>query len=96
MAPRAPKTKGDDDEPLKPKVEKAKVTKTKSEKTDKPDKSKKDVKEKEKEKGDKIKPVTGDEAMELIEEYLRTQNRPYSATEVSANLHGKVSPCILS
>lgn len=94
MAPRAPKTKGDDDEPLKPKVEKAKVTKTKSEKTDKPDKSKKDVKEKE--KGDKIKPVTGDEAMELIEEYLRTQNRPYSATEVSANLHGKVSPCILS
>jgi 26S proteasome regulatory subunit (ATPase 3-interacting protein) len=94
MAPRAPKTKGDDDEPLKPKAEKAKVTKTKSEKTDKPDKSKKDVKEKE--KGDKIKPVTGDEAMELIEEYLRTQNRPYSATEVSANLHGKVSPCILS
>jgi 26S proteasome regulatory subunit (ATPase 3-interacting protein) len=94
MAPRAPKTKGDDDEPLKPKAEKAKVTKTKSEKTDKPDKSKKDVKEKE--KGDKIKPFTGDEAMELIEEYLRTQNRPYSATEVSANLHGKVSPCILS
>jgi 26S proteasome regulatory subunit (ATPase 3-interacting protein) len=94
MAPRAPKIKADGDEPMMPKLEKAKVTKTKSEKADKADKSKKDAKEKE--KGDKIKPVTGDEAMELIEEYLRAQNRPYSATEVSANLHGKVSPHVLS
>lgn len=42
----------------------------------------------------KEKPVTGDEAIELIARYLKEQNRPYSATEVSANLHGKV--CLLS
>lgn len=44
-------------------------------------------------KGDgkeKVKPVNGEEAMELIRTYLKRENRPYSATEVSANLHGKV------
>jgi outer membrane biosynthesis protein TonB len=45
---------------------------------------------KEGEKKEKVKPVTGDEAVVLIVEYLRAQNRPFSATEVSANLHGKV------
>lgn len=38
----------------------------------------------------KSKPVSGDEAEKLILQYLKEQNRPYSATEVSANLHGKV------
>ena len=89
MAPRAPKLKVDDDDPLKPKTEKAKVGKTKSEKGEKTDNAKRDTKEKD--RGGKVKPATGDEAMELITDYLRAQNRPYSATEVSANLHGKVS-----
>ena len=35
--------------------------------------------------------MTGDEANALMVWYLKEQNRPYSATEVSANLHGKVS-----
>ena len=39
---------------------------------------------------EKVKPVNGEEAVELMAKYLRDQNRPYSATEVSANLHGKV------
>ncbi|KUJ14863.1 TBPIP-domain-containing protein [Mollisia scopiformis] len=46
---------------------------------------------KEKEKGEKVKPVTGEEAVQLILSYLTAQNRPYSATDVSANLHGKVT-----
>lgn len=96
MKSRAPKTKEDDNDSLKPKSEKTKVTKTKSdkteklEKTDKVEKARKDAKDKE--KGDKVKPVTGDEAIRLIADYLIAQNRPYSATEVSANLHGKVCP----
>jgi 26S proteasome regulatory subunit (ATPase 3-interacting protein) len=94
MVSRAPKPKVDDDNSLKPKTENAKVGKSKAEKLEKTEKSKRDVKDKE--KGDKIKPATGDEAMELIAEYLKAQNRPYSATEVSANLHGKVSPHVLS
>lgn len=82
----------------KPKTEKAdkadgegkteKVVKPKVEKADKKEKS--DGKTGEK-KGEKVKPVTGDEAVALIVEYLKAQNRPFSATEVSANLHGKVS-----
>jgi 26S proteasome regulatory subunit (ATPase 3-interacting protein) len=40
---------------------------------------------------EKVKPVTGEEAVQLILGYLKAQNRPYSATEISANLHGKVS-----
>lgn len=75
---------------MKPKTEKAKVSKAKTEKPEKPEKAK--VDKKEKEKGEKVKAVTGDEAMQLIAEYLKAQNRPYSATEVSANLHGKASP----
>jgi 26S proteasome regulatory subunit, ATPase 3, interacting protein len=49
---------------------------------------KKDVKEG---KGEKFKAVNGEEAIEIMGRYLREQNRPYSATEISANLHGKVS-----
>ena len=41
-------------------------------------------------KDGKVKPVTGEEACELIINYLKEQNRPYGATDVSANLHGKV------
>lgn len=89
MAPRVPKPKLAGDETLKPKTEKAKVSKVKAEKLEKTEKTK--VDKKEKEKGEKVKAVTGDEAVQLIAEYLKAQNRPYSATEVSANLHGKVS-----
>lgn len=39
---------------------------------------------------EKVKVVTGEEAMKVMEAYLKEQNRPYSATEVSVNLHGKV------
>ena len=81
----------------KEKVVKEKVAKEKKEKE-------KDVKEKggktgagvanggEKKEGgkEKVKAVSGEEAEKLIKEYLKIQNRPYSATEVSANLHGKV------
>jgi len=38
----------------------------------------------------KVKAVVGEEAEALIVEYLKVQNRPFSATEISANLHGKV------
>jgi hypothetical protein len=80
-AEKAPKTKAEKLE--KPKVEKAKTEK-------KPGKDDKGAKE------EKVKTVTGDEAVVLILEYLKAQNRPFSATEVSANLHGKVGlsiPC---
>ncbi|TVY32338.1 Homologous-pairing protein, partial [Lachnellula subtilissima] len=43
---------------------------------------------------EKVKAATGDEAEKLILAYLREQNRPYSATEVSANLHGKVTKTV--
>jgi 26S proteasome regulatory subunit (ATPase 3-interacting protein) len=46
--------------------------------------------EKGKDGKEKVKAVTGDEAVEVMKRYLKEQNRPYSATEVSANLHGKV------
>lgn len=52
---------------------------------------KKESVKKEKDGKEKVKAVTGEEAETLILRYLREQNRPYSATEVSANLHGKVS-----
>jgi hypothetical protein len=83
----------------KPKVKAEKIVKTKAEKVEKVEKKKGEKCENVgkaaggKEKGDgkeKVKPVTGDEAARLIVEYLRVQNRPFSATEVSANLHGKV------
>ncbi|KAF4629387.1 hypothetical protein G7Y89_g8758 [Cudoniella acicularis] len=38
--------------------------------------------------------VTGEEAEALIREYLKEQNRPYSATEVVANLRGRVTKTI--
>jgi 26S proteasome regulatory subunit, ATPase 3, interacting protein len=96
MPPRVTKSKADGVNPLKPKTEKSKVVKAKTEKSEKTEKLKFEKKEKEHEKGEKVKAATGDEAMGLILEYLNTQNRPYSATEVSANLHGKVSPFICS
>ncbi|KAH6677318.1 Tat binding protein 1-interacting protein-domain-containing protein [Halenospora varia] len=43
---------------------------------------------------DKVKKVTGEEAELLIREYLREQNRPYSSTEVVANLRGKVAKTV--
>ncbi|KAG4418154.1 hypothetical protein IFR04_008675 [Cadophora malorum] len=43
---------------------------------------------------EKVKPVAGEEAVELIGNYLKVQNRPYSATEVSLNLHGKVTKTV--
>lgn len=85
-----------------PKADKPeKVVKPKAEKVDKKEKSdgkggEKDKGGKEvKEKGERVKPVTGDEAVGLIVEYLKAMNRPFSATEVSANLHGKVRICFL-
>lgn len=88
------------------KAEKVKLEKVKTEKVEKVEKPKaekaeksvkktrekdgKDGKDGKGEKGEKVKPVTGDEAVELMTAYLRQQNRPYSATEISANLHGKV------
>ncbi|TAQ83119.1 hypothetical protein B7494_g8558 [Chlorociboria aeruginascens] len=84
------KVKVDKDE--KPKVDKAKPT-VKKEKVDKAEKksSKADAGDG---KAKKEKTVTGDEAIELILGYLKVQNRPYSATEVSANLHGKVTKTV--
>lgn len=96
MAPRVTKSKADGVDLLKPKTEKSKVVRAKTEKSDKTGKLKFEKKEKEPDKGERIKAVTGDEAMGLIVGYLNAQNRPYSATEVSANLHGKVSPSICS
>ena len=92
-----PKVKTDKTEKA-PKVTKPKVTKPKVEKVEKVEKAEKKEKsdgkggEKGGEKGtkEKVKPVTGDEAAALIVEYLKVTNRPFSATEVSANLHGKV------
>ncbi|QDS77885.1 hypothetical protein FKW77_000459 [Venturia effusa] len=37
------------------------------------------------------KPAKGDAAADMILHYLRKQNRPYSATDISANLHNKVT-----
>jgi 26S proteasome regulatory subunit, ATPase 3, interacting protein len=44
---------------------------------------------------EKVKAVNGEEAIEVMKKYLKEQNRPYSATEVSANLHGKVRLLLL-
>ncbi|OLL25354.1 Homologous-pairing protein 2 [Neolecta irregularis DAH-3] len=35
--------------------------------------------------------VKGDEAEKIVLEYLRKQNRPYSATDISCNLHNSVT-----
>ncbi len=79
----------------KPKTEKADKPKaTKKEKTDAGDGEKAEkprlVKKPEMGGKEKVKAVSGNEAVELMVEYLKGQNRPYSATDVSANLHGKV------
>ncbi|RPB17789.1 homologous-pairing protein-like protein 2 [Morchella conica CCBAS932] len=42
-------------------------------------------------KKEKKEHLAGDQANELIIDYLRQQNRPYSATDVSANLHNAVT-----
>ncbi|TVY33204.1 Homologous-pairing protein [Lachnellula occidentalis] len=86
------------------KIEKA-IKGEKKEGAEKPKKetAKKEVKDAKKDAGgigagaagkEKVKAVTGDEAENLIMAYLREQNRPYSATEVSANLHGKVTKTV--
>ena len=73
------------------KPEKAlKAVKPKAEKAEKRTADKGDGKVGDKAVKEKVKAVTGEEAEKLILEYLRAQNRPFSATEVSANLHGKV------
>ena len=90
----------------KVKSDKTKVAKPKKEKAEgeKPKAVKKVEVKKEKEKVDaekkdavkeKVKPVTGEEAQELILTYLKKENRPYGATDVSANLHGKVYSLLL-
>ncbi|KAF7854695.1 hypothetical protein EAF04_010264 [Stromatinia cepivora] len=40
---------------------------------------------------EKVKAVTGDEAQEVLMEYLIRENRPFSAGDVSGNLHGRVT-----
>ncbi|TGO44403.1 hypothetical protein BOTNAR_0829g00020 [Botryotinia narcissicola] len=40
---------------------------------------------------EKVKAVTGDEAQEILLEYLSRENRPFSAGDISGNLHGKVT-----
>lgn len=69
---------------------KEKVTKPKAEKSDGASKAVKKVEKGDAKEKPKVKAVTGEEAVALIVNYLKAQNRPYSATEVSANLHGKV------
>jgi hypothetical protein len=96
--PKAEKAKND-----KPKVEKPKAVKKEKVEKDGEAAGKKEVKaDGAKKEGDgkkvgekeKVKAVNGEEAIEIMARYLKEQNRPYSATEVSANLHGKV--CLLS
>jgi len=79
------------------KAEKPKAVKIKAGKADKGEKAEKsESKAKAEKKGEKsgekekVKTVTGDEAVSVMMEYLKSTNRPYSATEISANLHGKV------
>ena len=101
--PTVLKPKNEKAKVTKPKVEKPKVEKDKDKsKHEKPKAVKRDVKsdgkkdadvkggDKGKDGKEKVKAVTGDEAVEVMKRYLKEQNRPYSATEVSANLHGKV------
>ncbi|EQL28943.1 hypothetical protein BDFG_08364 [Blastomyces dermatitidis ATCC 26199] len=44
-----------------------------------------------KEKSDKESKEKGEDGATMILEYLRQQNRPYSAIDITANLHNKVS-----
>ncbi|KAG9233064.1 Tat binding protein 1-interacting protein-domain-containing protein [Amylocarpus encephaloides] len=43
---------------------------------------------------EKVEKFSGGEAERIILEYLKVQNRPYGATDVSANLHGKVTKTV--
>ncbi|ESZ93597.1 hypothetical protein SBOR_6026 [Sclerotinia borealis F-4128] len=89
--------------PVKPKAKKPKVER--AEKIDKvkappkakapakekaPPKDKEDKKEVKDAKG-KVKTVTGDEAQDVLLSYLSRENRPFSAGDISGNLHGKVT-----
>ncbi|PMD67101.1 TBPIP-domain-containing protein [Hyaloscypha bicolor E] len=96
--PKAEKAKSD-----KPKVEKPKAVKKEKVEKDGEAAGKKEVKaDGAKKEGDgkkvgekeKVKAVNGEEAIEIMARYLKEQNRPYSATEVSANLHGKVTKTV--
>ncbi|KAF2201885.1 Tat binding protein 1-interacting [Delitschia confertaspora ATCC 74209] len=40
---------------------------------------------------EKVEKVSADEAADTMLRYLRKQNRPYSASDISANLHNKVT-----
>jgi 26S proteasome regulatory subunit, ATPase 3, interacting protein len=96
LKPKTEKAKVTKPKAEKAKSEKPKTEKAKAEKGDKAKVVKKEaVEKKDGDKGkdgkEKVKAVNGEEAVELMGRYLREQNRPYSATEVSANLHGKVS-----
>lgn len=100
LKPKAAKvTKPKAEKVTKPKADKVKVEKVKkafAEGEVPVVKTKKEVVKKEpavkKDAGGKEKVATliGEEAASLIKMYLKETNRPYSATEVSANLHGKV------
>lgn len=98
LKPKTAKAKITKPKTDKPKTEKVKVEKVKKEvakkeKVDgekvKKEPAKKDT-GKDKDSKEKVKAVNGEEAIQLMLAYLKEQNRPYSATEVSANLHGKV------
>lgn len=84
------------------KVKNVKPRAEKKIKTEKPKKEKLDAKKIEAlstvGKDSKVRTVAlqGDEATDLILNYLSEQNRPYSATEISANLHGKVLNFLLN
>ncbi|KAI9753577.1 MAG: hypothetical protein M1815_006144 [Lichina confinis] len=43
------------------------------------------------EKTEKTEKPSADKAADMILQYLRKQNRPYSATDISSNLHNKVT-----
>lgn len=75
--------------PLKDKEVKGKGV-VKEVKETKENKEAKDTKVIGKDGKEKIKAVTGDEAQEVLLEYLSRENRPFSAGDISGNLHGKV------
>ncbi|KAF7937071.1 hypothetical protein BELL_0092g00210 [Botrytis elliptica] len=87
-----PKTKASIKEkaPLKDKEAKGKGL-IKEVKETKENKETKDTKVIGKDGKEKVKAVTGDEAQEVLLEYLSRENRPFSAGDISGNLHGKVT-----